>query len=238
MISEVSNSGMMQASELLQPGRPISRCRTHQAGHQCWRIPRRAGGDFQVNLNAIEKLTGAKPRPSTYYIKVKEGANPRAVANEVEKAFLSSSLEATVSADAFAQGQAITRGILRLFQGFMALGLLVGIAALGVISSRSVVERRQQVGMFGQWVSIALVAFTFAGIEFYCAHRHLTGALTGWRSVITSCARSSLSDAANNLQHAVGQILLILLLAWASRCSPRSCPPGSTHLPGRGLRYE
>ncbi len=49
--------------------------------------------------------------------------------------------------DSFAQGQQITRGILQLFQGFMALGLLVGIAALGVISSRTVVERRQQIGM-------------------------------------------------------------------------------------------
>ena len=31
--------------------------------------------------------------------------------------------------------------------GFMGLGLLVGIAALGVIAARSVVERRQQIGM-------------------------------------------------------------------------------------------
>ena len=34
-----------------------------------------------------------------------------------------------------------------LFTGFMGLGLLVGIAALGVIAARSVVERRQQIGM-------------------------------------------------------------------------------------------
>ena len=32
-------------------------------------------------------------------------------------------------------------------KGFMALGLVVGIAALGVIATRSVVERRQQIGM-------------------------------------------------------------------------------------------
>ena len=38
-------------------------------------------------------------------------------------------------------------GFLNLIQGFMGLGLLVGIAALGVISFRAVVERRQQVGM-------------------------------------------------------------------------------------------
>ena len=34
-----------------------------------------------------------------------------------------------------------------LIQGFMGLGLLVGIAAVGVIAFRSVVERRQQIGV-------------------------------------------------------------------------------------------
>jgi putative ABC transport system permease protein len=34
-----------------------------------------------------------------------------------------------------------------MFQAFMALGLFVGVAALGVIAFRSVVERRQQIGM-------------------------------------------------------------------------------------------
>ena len=35
----------------------------------------------------------------------------------------------------------------RLIMGFMGLGLIVGVAALGVISARSVVERRQQIGV-------------------------------------------------------------------------------------------
>ena len=35
----------------------------------------------------------------------------------------------------------------RLIQGFMGLGLIVGVAALGVISARAVVERRQQIGV-------------------------------------------------------------------------------------------
>jgi len=45
--------------------------------------------------------------------------------------------------DSAAQDRAFTR----VFQGFMALGLFVGVAALGVIAFRSVVERRQQIGM-------------------------------------------------------------------------------------------
>ena len=100
-----------------------------------------------VNSRAIAALTGQDVRPDTFFIKVTEGADVREVAQEVERAFLSSALDATVIADSAAQGQALTRGILQLFQGFLALGLLVGIAALGVISARTVVERRQQVGM-------------------------------------------------------------------------------------------
>ncbi|HZD10701.1 MAG TPA: FtsX-like permease family protein, partial [Candidatus Binatia bacterium] len=84
---------------------------------------------------------------SSWFVTVAEGADVRETARALESAFLSSGLEATVMADSFAQGQQITHGILKLFQGFMALGLLVGIAALGVISSRTVLERRQQVGM-------------------------------------------------------------------------------------------
>jgi putative ABC transport system permease protein len=36
---------------------------------------------------------------------------------------------------------------IRMFQGFMGLGLFTGVAALGVIAFRSVTERRQQIGM-------------------------------------------------------------------------------------------
>ena len=100
-----------------------------------------------VNSQVIAGLTGKAVKPDTFFIKVIQGANVREVAQEVERAFLSSALDATVIADSAAQGQALTRGILQLFQGFLALGLLVGIAALGVISARTVVERRQQVGM-------------------------------------------------------------------------------------------
>src|SRR5690606_40655167 len=34
-----------------------------------------------------------------------------------------------------------------VMQGFMGLGMIVGVAAVGVISYRAVVERRQQIGM-------------------------------------------------------------------------------------------
>ena len=38
-------------------------------------------------------------------------------------------------------------GFNSLLQGFMSLGLVVGVAALGVISTRAVVERRHEIGV-------------------------------------------------------------------------------------------
>ncbi len=95
----------------------------------------------------LEAILGKAPSIEGMYVKVREGADVRAVALGIERVFTASGLHATSLVDRFVQEQQLTTGILRLLQGFMALGLLVGIAALGVVSARSVVERRQQVGM-------------------------------------------------------------------------------------------
>jgi putative ABC transport system permease protein len=104
-------------------------------------------GAVQVPQSTVERLLGEPSTNVEFYVEVSEGYDVRQVAQELESAFLSGGLNVVVLADAFAAGQAVTRGVLQLFQGFMALGLLVGIAALGVISSRTVVERRQQIGV-------------------------------------------------------------------------------------------
>jgi putative ABC transport system permease protein len=59
-----------------------------------------------------------------------------------ENGFKADSLEAIIRANA-----SVRLGFNRLLQGFMGLGLVVGIAALGVIAARSVVERRVQIGV-------------------------------------------------------------------------------------------
>ena len=49
--------------------------------------------------------------------------------------------------EVIADAQAQQRSFFNLVVGFMALGLVVGIAALGVISARAVVERRHEIGV-------------------------------------------------------------------------------------------
>ena len=65
----------------------------------------------------------------------------------LESAFLENGLESHVLFEQIEEDRRQNIALNRLLQGFMASGLLVGIAALGVISLRSVVERRQQIGV-------------------------------------------------------------------------------------------
>ena len=82
-----------------------------------------------------------------YRFSVAEGVDAERASYSLEGAFLEHGMETTVLADELAQETAGTRAIFRLFVGFVALGLVVGIAALGVVSTRAVVERRQQIGV-------------------------------------------------------------------------------------------
>ena len=85
--------------------------------------------------------------PTIFYFDLAPGVDAERAATSLESAFLANGLEAEsveqVMRDVTAAGITFNR----LIQGFMGLGLLVGVAALGVISARSVVERRQQIGV-------------------------------------------------------------------------------------------
>ena len=89
---------------------------------------------------------------SAYFFRVKEaGGDKEATLDQARRAlgsaFLESGLEPLVIADEVRRSLAFGDGLNGLLQGFLALGLLVGVAALGVISTRAVVERRQQIGV-------------------------------------------------------------------------------------------
>ena len=106
-----------------------------------------AEGSIQMNRRVLDYLNGEAVQPRAFYAKVAEGESIGETARALERSMLSSGLNAAPLSELFAAGQAVLRGILGLFQGFLALGLVVGIAGLGVISSRTVVERRQQIGV-------------------------------------------------------------------------------------------
>jgi putative ABC transport system permease protein len=80
-----------------------------------------------------------------FYLALEDGTDAEDFAKSVEAALVQAQADSLDKLISDAQAQ--NRTFLELFQGFLALGLIVGIAALGVVSLRAVVERRQQIGM-------------------------------------------------------------------------------------------
>lgn len=83
-------------------------------------------------------------------------------AKGIESTLLERGVQANSIEDEIDSAAAQSQGFQLLFEGFMGLGLIVGIAALGVIAFRTVVERRQQIGMLRAiGYSRRLVALSF-----------------------------------------------------------------------------
>ena len=88
------------------------------------------------------------PVPITNYrFRLADGVDAKEVGRSMEASFLEHGMDAKVLEEELEQESAGAKTFFRLFIGFMALGLLVGVAGLGVISTRAVVERRQQIGV-------------------------------------------------------------------------------------------
>ncbi|HRA49021.1 MAG TPA: FtsX-like permease family protein, partial [Thermomicrobiales bacterium] len=83
----------------------------------------------------------------TYFIKTAKGADSVQVAGAIQATLIRDGIKVTSIQKSLEDAQRISSGFLYMIQGFMGLGLIVGLAAVGVISFRSVVERRQQIGM-------------------------------------------------------------------------------------------
>ena len=88
-----------------------------------------------------------RAHPTIHYFGLAPGVDAAATAAKLESAFLQSGLEAQSIQEVVDENVAASLTFNRLIQGFMGLGLVVGVAALGVISARAVVERRQQIGV-------------------------------------------------------------------------------------------
>jgi putative ABC transport system permease protein len=102
---------------------------------------------LSTSQDALAQAFPGRVDPTIHYFDLAPGVDAEDAATQLEAAFLSSGMEAEsiekVAEDAVAASLLFNR----LIQGFMGLGLIVGVAALGVISARSVVERRQQIGV-------------------------------------------------------------------------------------------
>jgi putative ABC transport system permease protein len=107
----------------------------------------RAMYGLSTSQGSLAAAYGRRVRPTAYYFALDPGVDGRAIAPKLEAAFVANGLEADAIEQLVDDAVGASLTFNRLIQGFMGLGLIVGIAALGVISARAVVERRQQIGI-------------------------------------------------------------------------------------------
>jgi putative ABC transport system permease protein len=98
---------------------------------------------------AFPKLTAssALPNQQTYYLKVAPGQDKRALSLQLGSAFLDNGLETTVLEDEIWSVRGPRILLSDVLLGVVGLTLLLGVAALAITGTRSVIERRQQIGM-------------------------------------------------------------------------------------------
>jgi putative ABC transport system permease protein len=88
-----------------------------------------------------------EPMLTRHLVGLEHPGESKAAAREIEATLLSSGVQAKSIKAQIEDGQRLTRNFFLLMQAFAGLGLFVGIAAVGVVAFRTVVERRQQIGM-------------------------------------------------------------------------------------------
>ncbi|HZY70330.1 MAG TPA: FtsX-like permease family protein [Thermoplasmata archaeon] len=100
-----------------------------------------------VWLNPGEARKLGYVNETAFLLTVKPGVSTTTAAQQVKIAFFRYGLVVFDITALLAQSIASTEGVIGLLEIFVGLGLAVGIAALGILALRAVVERRREIGM-------------------------------------------------------------------------------------------
>jgi putative ABC transport system permease protein len=90
---------------------------------------------------------GAGAKATSALLRAAPGVADEPLAADLQGEFLPQGLVATRIRHLVEAGYAANRSFFQLMQGFLALGLVVGVAGLGVVMVRAVRERRRTVGV-------------------------------------------------------------------------------------------
>ncbi|MQG37618.1 MAG: FtsX-like permease family protein [SAR202 cluster bacterium] len=106
-----------------------------------------SSNDIYMHYSVLEEISEKTIPFTDYKFRITDPSRADELTRLLETAFIDHGMTAKSTSESIEQEQAQTNAFNQLFQGFMGLGLLVGVAALGVIAFRAVVERRQSIGM-------------------------------------------------------------------------------------------
>ncbi|MEK7807158.1 MAG: FtsX-like permease family protein, partial [Chloroflexota bacterium] len=198
-------------------------------------------GMFVSRRSLDEALPYSIPT-TTYRFKVAEGGDATRLARRVEAAFQEYGMETEVLAKRVEEQASANRAFNYLFTGFMGLGLTVGTAALGVVSLRAVVERRQQIGVLraiGYRRSMVQLSFLLES-SFVVLLGVAIG--VGLGTVISYNIVNDIKDDVESVRFTVPwlQIIAIVAVAYVFSLAATFLPArqASRIYPAEALRYE
>jgi putative ABC transport system permease protein len=122
---------------------------------------------FGATMSAEAAASLGFATPNRYFLRLPAGSDVRGAANALEGALSNNGVQTSLPKEDLEASRSSVRSIFFLIQGFIGLGLLIGIAALGVVTIRAVVERRQQIGVLraiGFTRSMVQSVFLFEGV--------------------------------------------------------------------------
>lgn len=96
---------------------------------------------------AVGEQFGAAATTSTLLLALRAGTDPEVFSARLQAALISSGVRATSIEATVRKNFAANQSFFQLMQGFLGLGLAVGITGLGVVMVRAVRERRRTIGV-------------------------------------------------------------------------------------------
>ena len=100
-----------------------------------------------MGANSVQEFFGARAVKNQLLLATKPGVDPQDVAERINAEFIPNGADAMSFRKLVGQALAQQNSFFRLMQAYLALGLVVGVAGLGVIMVRAVRERRREIGV-------------------------------------------------------------------------------------------
>lgn len=100
-----------------------------------------------VSFDLMKQMYGARAVPTRFNVATKAGVDPQDFADRLNGEFLANGADADSFRKIVKTNLGFQTQFFRLMQGYLAIGLVVGIAGLGVQMVRAVRERRREVGV-------------------------------------------------------------------------------------------
>ncbi|MEJ7839988.1 MAG: FtsX-like permease family protein, partial [Thermomicrobiales bacterium] len=181
---------------------------------------------------------------TTYYVRLPKSVDSFETAQAVERALLPNGAQAVDIMSELEDSQTQQKSFFYILEGFMGLGLVVGVAAVGVIALRAVVERRQQIGMMralGFQKSMVAQAFVIESaivVILGVASGAVFGLILAWQLMTSDQFTQGASIGGFTIPWLIISVTLFTAIVSALLMAWLPARQASQVLPAEALRYE